>query len=261
MKIPPSIAALIKEKHGVPNKVGLSGAQVLCFDDMVLKVQPISTESEREQDMLRFLQGKLPVPRLLAAEKAAGMHYILMERIPGEMACAAHVLADPATVTGLLAQALRMLWQVDISCCPYSSMLDEKLRLAEIQVRSGLVDMENCQPDTYGPGGFSGPEELFEWLRRNRPEETPVLSHGDFCLPNVFLLDGQVSGFLDLGRCGVGDPYQDIALCYRSLQGNLAGHYGGVPIPDFPAETLFTALNMEPDWEKIRYYILLDELF
>ena len=53
------------------------------------------------------------------------------------------------------------------------------------------------------------------------------------------------------------DLYQDIALCYRSLLHN----YAEFPHPDFRPELLFQALELEPDWEKIRYYILLDELF
>ncbi|MGN0355627.1 MAG: phosphotransferase [Muricoprocola sp.] len=31
------------------------------------------------------------------------------------------------------------------------------------------------------------------------------MSHGDFCLPNVFFKDGRVEGFIDLGDTGVGD--------------------------------------------------------
>ena len=88
----------------------------------------------------------------------------------------------------------------------------------------------------------------------------PALSHGDFCLPNVFFNDGAVSGYLDLGFCAVADRYQDIALCYRSLSHNADGSYGPV-YPNVRPEKLFDALQVKPDWEKIRYYILLDELF
>lgn len=97
------------------------------------------------------------------------------------------------------------------------------------------------------------------------PEEDPVFSHGDYCLPNLFLKEGKVSGYMDLGRSGIADRYQDIALCYRSLKHNYSGRYGGKVYtqlnPDFRPESLFEELGIEPDWEKIRYYILLDELF
>ena len=90
-------------------------------------------------------------------------------------------------------------------------------------------------------------------------EYEPVLSHGDFCLPNIFIDHGKIGGFIDLGDTGVGDKWQDIALCYRSLKYNAAGYYGGKVYPDVRPEMLFDALGITPDWEKIRYYILLDE--
>lgn len=104
-------------------------------------------------------------------------------------------------------------------------------------------------------------QELLEWLEKNRPEFDPVLSHGDFCLPNVFVENGTISGFIDLGDSGIGDKWRDIALCYRSLKHNFDGTFGGKVYPDFDPEMLFDALGIEPDREKLRYYILLDELF
>lgn len=52
---------------------------------------------------------------------------------------------------------------------------------------------------------------------------------------------------------GIADTYQDIALCVRSLKHNFG--------TDEYTELLFKHLDMEPDWERIDYYILLDELF
>ena len=69
---PPRIAERIKGKAYTQNTVGKSGSTVLCFDDMVLKFEPVSEESNREHAMLRWLQGRLPVPQILAAETAGG---------------------------------------------------------------------------------------------------------------------------------------------------------------------------------------------
>ena len=95
----------------------------------------------------------------------------------------------------------------------------------------------------------------------NRPQEEPVLSHGDFCLPNIFFSKNKVSGFIDLGKMCVADKYQDIALCYRSLTNNLDGGYGGKVRKKHDVNKFFNKLGIVPDWDKIRYYILLDELF
>ena len=48
---------------------------------------------------------------------------------------------------------------------------------------------------------------------------------------------------------------------HRSLASNFGGAYGGKVYPDFNADRLFDFLGIEPDYDKLRYYKLLDELF
>ena len=177
------------------------------------------------------------------------------------MACAHRYLSDPALLCRLLANGLKALWAVDIKDCPADWRLDHKLAQAEYNVKNGLVDVDNVEPDTFGPKGFRDPEHLLDWLMTHRPTEEPTLSHGDFCLPNIFGEGDRVTGFIDLGRTGVADKWCDIALCCRSLRWNFDGVYGGKPYPGYDNGLLFRELGISPDWEKIRYYILLDELF
>lgn len=257
MRFPPSIAAYINGRPYTLDTIGMSGAKILCFSDMVLKIQPQSVEEDREISTMAWLADKLPVPRIFHTETIDQTSYLLMSRLLGTMTCDASLLQNPKNVISVLAEGLHMLWQVDIQECPSPNILDEKLQEAEYRVAHGLCDTDNVEPDTYGPQGFASPAQLLAWLKKNRPQEQPVFSHGDYCLPNVFVQDGYISGFLDLGRSGISDPYQDIALCYRSLIHNFQEQ----PHPDFYPEMLFEALGLEPDWDKIRYYILLDELF
>lgn len=260
MRIPQSISRIIGNRPYRLDDIGRSDSQVICFEDMVLKIEKVGENAGQESTMLKWLQEKLPVPRILQVEEE-GFQYLLMSRMAGEMACSPRYLENQRQLVKGLAQGLKLLWSVDISDCPCRSGLDELLKRARIQVEQGLVDMENVQPDTFGENGFKDPMELLIWLEENRPQEDFVLSHGDYCLPNVFLKEGQISGFIDLGRSGVSDRYMDIALCWRSLLNNLRGEYGGKAYQIDHPELLFEELGMEPDWEKIRYYILLDELF
>ena len=258
--LPQVIQDAVRGQVYTRNTTGLSGAGVLMFDDMVLKIAPDDQTSRREAQMTGWLQGKLPVPQVLHTAVENGMSYLLMSRLPGEMCCDERYMTRPDVLTSLLAEGLKQLWQVDTRDCPCRFSLDDRLLLAEDNVRHGRCEVELVEPDTYGPGGFRDPEHLLQWLKDHRPPMDPVLSHGDFCLPNILLEGDAVSGFIDLGRCGIADKYQDIALCYRSLCHNFDGTYG-LSYPGFEPMMLFRELGIDPDWEKVRYYRLLDELF
>lgn len=261
MNIPNKIKEIIKEMPYSIDTIGMSNSQVLCFDDMVLKIEKHQEESDNEHIMMAWLADKLPVPKVLCTEKENEINYLLMSRINGKMSCSTELLANPKHLVKLLADGLRMLWSVDVRECPYNNSIDKKLYLAEIRVRNGLCDIENAESTTYGVNGFENPEELLQWLKENRHDEEPVFSHGDYCLPNIIIKDDKINGFIDLGRSGIADKYQDIALCYRSLQHNYDGKYGGGVYEGFDAKILFDELNIIPDWNKIKFYILLDELF
>lgn len=243
------------------DSVGMSGSSILLFADRILKIQDDSDETRNEVQAMQWLTGRLAVPEVLAHEYKDGKSYLLMTRAIGQMACDKHYMKNPEKLTELLAQALQQLWRIDISDCPLDQRLDRKLKAARFRVENNLVDTENVEPDTFGPNGFESPGTLLEWLITHRPTEELVLSHGDFCLPNIFIEDGGKFSFIDLGRTGVSDKWQDIALCYRSLKHNYAGKYGGEEYSKFDPKILFEKLGLEPDWEKIQYYILLDELF
>ena len=261
MMLPDKIKEIIGNRAYTLDDIGMSGSQVLIFDDMVLKIQPESAEALTEREMMRWLGGKLPVPDIICHEVVDGMSFLLMSRLSGKMTCDPTIINDPMRLVDLLCEGLQMLWQVDISDCPCNATLDQHLSAAEYRVKNGLVDVDDAEPDTFGEQGFRNPEELLAWLKDNRPTEDRVLSHGDYCLPNIFADDKGVCGFLDSGRGGYADRYRDIALCYRSLKSNLHGSYGDHPPIDFDADMLFHKLGIAPDWEKIRYYTLLDELF
>lgn len=262
MNIPSKINAIIKDMPYSIDEIGMSKSKVICFNDMVLKIDKQSEESDNEHMMMTWLADKLPVPKVICSENENGTNYLLMSRIQGKMSCSAEMLEEPGNLVKLLAEGLRMLWNVDISKCPYNNSIDNKLRLAENSVRNNLCDLENVEPATYGVNGFKNPEELLQWLKENKPKEELVFSHGDYCLPNIIIKDGKVNGFIDLGGSGIADKYQDIALCYRSLQHNYDGKYGnGIVYEGFDAKILFDELNIVPDWNKIKFYILLDELF
>ena len=259
--LPEIIRKLTAGKAFTVNDVGMSDAKVIVFDDCVLKVAPFDKQNEDTVGVMRWLEGRLPVPEVISYEADTEYQYLLMSRIPGRMSCDKSYMQRSDVLIAGLSEAFNMVWNVDASGCPRESDLDSELAEARIRVEKGLVDLSDSEPSTFGEGGFKDAEDLLFWLENNKPDYEPVFSHGDFCLPNIFFENGRVSGFIDLGHAGIADKWKDIALCYRSLRWNSEGAYGGMVYPDVRSQRLFDALGIKPDMEKIRYFILLDELF
>lgn len=260
-RAPSQIVSYILHEPCTINSVGMSGATILTYDKWVLKIEPRSEECESTVRMMKWLKGKLPVPKVIHHEVKDGRSYLFMSRMQGEMSCDEYYLERPYELVELLAEGLKQLWKVNVKGCPVERTLDVWLAEAAVQVEQNRVDVDNVEPETFGENGFENPAALLEWLEENRPAYEPVFSHGDYCLPNVFLKDGKVEGFIDLGASGISDKWRDIALCYRSLKHNFDGTYGGKVYEDFNPDILFEKLGIEPDWEKIKWHILLDELF
>lgn len=260
MWLPESIKKELNTENYTENTIGMSRAKVFMFPDKVLKIQPDAPWADREIVILKWLDGKLPVPKVVAHEKQDGMTYLLMTRISGRMSCDEVFFRKPDILITRLAEAIQMLWEVDIASCPVVRDTDTELKEAKYRVENNLVDIDNTEPETFGRGGFKNPEQLYDWLERNKPSCDSVFSHGDLCLPNIFFTDSGISGFIDLGDAGAGDRYRDIALCHRSLRHNADGSYG-TPKYEINSDRLFDALGMKPDRDKIQWYLMLDELF
>jgi aminoglycoside phosphotransferase len=201
--------------------------------------------------ILAWLKDKrLPVPELLSFNTASGRDVMLMTTIEGEHAASDSHLAAPELTVVRYAEALRLIHAIPASGCPINRHLDYVLSEAAERVRLGLVDADDFEPAYDG----RPPEELLAMLRNNRPErEELVFTHGDYCMPNLLLQDGAISGIIDWGSGGIADRYQDIALAVRSL-----GHNG---LADYVPLFLSSYGIEEPDRARIQYYILLDELF
>ena len=259
--LPEKIYEQIAKENCQTDQIGMSAASILLFENKVLKIQEHNEESENELRMMQYLSGKLPVPMIHSYETENGKSYLLMSKCAGQMACSDEYMRDPVVQCKLLANGLKMLWDIDISDCPSDQRLIHKLAQAKYNVENNLVDLNNVEPDTFSENGFKSPAELLQWLYGHMPEEEPVLSHGDYCLPNLFGIHGQMTGYIDLGKTGIADKWCDIAICYRSLSHNFNGKYNGSSYPNYDGMRLFQELGIKPDWEKLRYYILLDELF
>lgn len=251
--LPQIIQEYVKDMVSTKDTIGCSSASIYSYTnydkELYLKIEKTNPEFEHEQKILKWLQDRLPVPKIVAQCKENGYDYLLMTKAIGEISCSEQYLNNPETLVMLLAEGIKMLQAVNISDCPFDCTLKNKLNIARERIENGQIDMYDWEENTQ----FNSPEELYDYLIINQHEEEIVFSHGDYCLPNVFLNEETVTGFIDLGRAGIADRWQDIALCVRSLRHNLKN--------EKYIDLLFEYLEIQPNYEKIRYYILLDELF
>ncbi len=268
--IPNEIRRITGNQKFVYNHTGMSASKVLIFPAYVLKIQPQSPETENEKEIAAWIADKkkerkegLPIPEIKAYVTENKTAYTLMTKINGNMLCDQEYMKHPKQLIGLVAEGLKLLWRIDIRNCPCGvSPLEKRLKEARRNVENATVALELAEEDTFGPSGFANPGELLHWLENNRPKEDPVLTHGDFCLPNILAEHGHISGFIDTGKMGPADKWQDIAIVLRSLKHNFAGKYtGGKSYPGYDPQMLLDELGIEMDEEKNRYYRLLDELF
>ena len=92
LHVPSKIKSLIGDKPFTVDDIGMSGNQVLIFEDMVLKIEESSASVQKQVEMMQWLEDKLPVPKVLAYEEANGKSYLLMSKIEGQMSCDTYYL-------------------------------------------------------------------------------------------------------------------------------------------------------------------------
>lgn len=251
--LPVELRKYLVDMNIVEDDIGQSKAKVLYLKgkskELYLKIEKGNKEFSREQQVIMWLQERLPVPRIKTILKENGLEYLLMTKVKGEMASSSKSQANPISLVKALADGIKKLQSIKIEECPFDCTIDYKLKLAKENIEKNEVDMENWEKDNV----FSSPHELYTYLLDNKPQEELVFSHGDYCLPNVFIEGDKTTGLIDLGRAGIADKWQDIALCLRSLEHNFKSKVYN--------DLLFEYLKIEPNYDKIRYYILLDELF
>ncbi|MBI2171015.1 MAG: aminoglycoside 3'-phosphotransferase [Chloroflexi bacterium] len=257
--LPKNVQSLVSGYQWRAVSIGKSTARTFRFEKpgsptFYLKMDSQATihSLSQEKKVLEWLQGKLRAPQVIAYVEEGGSDYLLMSAVPGVDAAtlAQADTQDKRELVRLLAQGLRQVHSLSMAGCSFDRTLAVEIEEAQHRAALGLVDPANFDPMRLG---MQVDEMLAEVLSTRPNQEHASFTHGDYCLPNVIIQDGRVSGFVDWGRGGVGDPYKDIALAVRSIRFNLGPGY---------EQTLFDAYGLaSPDWAKLSYFMLLDEFF
>jgi len=201
---------------------------------------------KREREVTQWLSGKLIVPEVIDFGVENNRDFMVLSALEGTYID--ELKTDPDECILHFARLIKLLHSVDISNCPFDSKIDARLTELSFLIQNGLASDGGWDAAT----PFTDTTEFYQWLCTNKPmQEELVFSHGDLTA-NVFL-NGSDYCFYDLGRAGVADKWLDIAFCVSDIRSWI----GDKKYED----KFFELLDMEPNYEKIEYYILLDEMF
>lgn len=212
--------------------IGESRADVFLLrcrngEELFLKAEAIGTSSELpdEVERLRWLKRNgLPGPDVLDADTEDSRHGLLMRAVSGQDLASARHLA-PQQVIDILVMALRTLHRVPVETCPFDHCLEARIATARQRMNAGLVDETDFDDERQG----LRPPEVFADLLASRPNTVDrVVTHGDACLSNFMADAGCFSGFIDCGRLGVSDRFQDLALAARSIERNFGREWAAL---------------------------------
>ncbi|MDW0117164.1 aminoglycoside 3'-phosphotransferase [Sporosarcina thermotolerans] len=256
IEIPSSLAKLTNGFDWEPITIGHSQSMTFLlkgsYANQYLKVQSVHSVERLfdEKEKMKWLEGKLPVPRVLFYEMDEAYEYLLMSEIKGVNASDQSHRGDLPAMLESLGDGLKAIHCIRIDDCPFIQSLGVKVEEAKNRVANGLVDEDDFDEVRMGRKAI----DLYEELVAKRPlDEELVFTHGDYCLPNVIMENQRVSGFIDWGRAGVADIYQDLALAIRSISSNFGKEY----VPFFLEGYGITEL----DESKVEFYQLMDEFY
>lgn len=254
--LPDALASLVSGYRAEVTANGWSTASVQRLTcpgrpALYLKVDASGTGAlQDERDRIAWCSAFLPVPQIIYEGEHEGREYLVTSALDGQDALASLVQDRPERVVRVFGAALGRWHALPIEDCPFDMRLDVMIGRAADHTARGLVDEDDFDRARQGRSAAS----LLDELRRLRPAENDlVVCHGDYTLDNVVVNAGQLSGFIDLGRCGISDRYRDLAIAARDVRDDLGDEL--VPV-------LWEAYKLEtPDEHRLAYYRLLDEFF
>jgi len=201
---------------------------------------------EDEADRMKWAYDYLPVPKVIEQGADGYVSWLITDALPGLDATDPSLTAAPESLVRVLAQGLRAFHEVPVENCPFDFRLDRALDHARDRLEEGRIDPAR---DFHPEFSHLSAQEAIEHLHRTRPDsERTVVCHGDYCFPNVLIVGGVATGFVDLGELGVADRWWDLAVASWSVTWNLGPGY----------EDLFLeAYGLERDHDRIEFFRLL----
>ena len=211
----------------------------------------VAEDINEEQARLIWLAGHISVPTVLQFCRTSNQAWLLTTAIRGQSAFQAlkETPKSGLAIVDALAEFLKQFHAIPVDGCPFDSRHAYRLAQARQRIEADLVDVDDFDDERQG----WTTEQVWAAIQEQLPfEPDSVVTHGDFSLDNLLVSQGKVVGCIDVGRAGVADRYQDLAiLC------NAVGEFGS-----HLRERLLHAYGIaSADQRKLQFHMMLDELF
>ena len=197
---------------------------------------------------MSWLKGKLSVPRIVCFHNERDTEYLLMTQVPGVSGVHEESLNNGANLMREFALGMREIHSLGFESCPLDWRLENLFSWAQDLIET-LTEAEIPNRKTRNSLRL----ELQELRDRQPCQEDLVFTHGDYCLPNILLRDGRLSGFIDWGYAGIGDRYLDIVEARNTIHQNLGAGWVPLFLQEYGLQEL--------DKEKMDYYQRIFDLF
>ena len=186
---------------------------------------------ERESRILKWINGRIPTPRLLYYRVQDGNEYQLTTEVTGIPTYQVEPTEREHAVKAL-GEALKMIHSLDPSGCPIDNRIRNRLK----QLQENGIDTSYLV---------------------DQPKESLAFIHGDYCLPNIIIEDRALNGVIDWDYAGLADPYADFTSCIWSMGYN----YGLEETAERWEPYFFMVYGLEDvDVGKLAYYRKLMDL-
>jgi aminoglycoside phosphotransferase len=234
---------------------GQSGDLVAQAGALIVKLAPADRLHNvallrQEIDVMRWLVERARTPAILWAGACEAGYGLVSQAASGTPV--SHVAEDQARAALIATvETLAALHALPSADCPFDRTLAARFPMAQAQVEAGLVDEDDFDDER---AGWTAPQALVHARATAPASEDLVLTHGDASLPNFIWAEGGAVTLLDLGRFGLADRYQDLAIFLRSAKRN---H----PHIDAPALLREHYPLAQIDETACEFYRLLDEFF
>jgi aminoglycoside phosphotransferase (APT) family kinase protein len=196
---------------------GTDNALYRLGDDMVVRLPRIHwavDTVEKEHRWLPWLAPRLPVavPVPLGKGKPGDGYpwqWSIYRWLEGENPVVG-AIADPASLARDLAACIAALQLIDPSNAPPAGR-GVHLALRDTPTRAALKALDGMIDTDATTAAWEAALRIPEWRRPS------VWLHGDLAPGNVLLVNGRLSGLIDWGGLGVGDPACEVTVAWNLL--------------------------------------------